>query len=84
MVSRVALAPGYAIDFGPRRPLLVNLWIGNGYGRTLTIFEGDHTPYSMPYGYVEYNGKRASEEVMRTTILSMLGCSNVLVGFQVG
>ena len=53
VVSRVALAPGNAIAFGPRRPLLVNLWIGNGYGRTLTIFEGDYTPNSMPYGYVE-------------------------------
>ena len=39
VMSRVALAPGDAITFGPRRPLLVNLWIGNGYGRTLTIFE---------------------------------------------
>ena len=30
VVSRVALATGDAIAFGPRRPLLVNLWIGNG------------------------------------------------------
>ena len=31
-----------------------------------------------------YNGKRVSKEGMRTTILSMLVCSNILVGFQVG
>ena len=84
VVSRVALAPGDAIAFGPRRPLLVNLWIGNGLGRTLAIFEGDYTPHPLPYGHVEYNGKRVSEEVMHTTILSMLGCSKILVGFQVG
>ena len=48
VVSRVALATGDAIAFGPRRPLLVNLWIGNGYGRTLTIFEGEYTPHSLP------------------------------------
>ena len=84
VVSRVALAPGDAIAFGPRKPLLVNLWIGNGFGRTLAIFEGDYTPRPLPYGAVEYNGNRVPEEVMRTTILSLLGCSNILVGFQVG
>ena len=61
VASRVALAPGDAIAFGPRRPLLVNLWIGNGYSRTLTIFEQDYTPHPLPYGYVENNGKRVSD-----------------------
>ena len=82
VVSRVALAPGDAIAFGPRRPLLMNLWIGKGYGRTLTIFERDYTPHPLPYGYVKYNGKCVSEEVIRTTILNMLGCTNILIGFR--
>ena len=84
MVSSVALALCVGKAFGPRRPLLVNLWIRKKYGGTLTIFEGDYTLYFLPYGYVEYNSKRHSEEVMRTTILSLLGCSNILVEFRVG
>ena len=48
------------------------------------MFERDYTPHYLPYGYVEYNNKRVSDEVMRTPILIVLGCSNILVGFQVG
>ena len=84
VLSRVALAHGDALAFGPRKPVLVNLWLGNGFGRTLAILASNYGNRPLLYGAVEYNGKRMSEEDLRTRILSILRCTNIIVGFQVG
>ena len=84
VVSRVALTYGDAMGYGPRKPVVVNLWLGNGYGRTLVIAEGELPNVPLPFGAVEYGGKGLSEEEMRAAILSMLGCSNFIVGFNLG
>ena len=84
MVSRVVLTYGNAMGYGPRKPVVVNLWLGNGYGRTLVIAEGELPNVPLPFGAVEYGGKRLSEEEMRAAILSMLGCSNLIVGLNLG
>ena len=82
VVSRVALTYGDALGYGPRKPVVVNLWLGNGYGPTFVIAEVEPPNVSLPFGAVEYGGKRLSEEEMRAAILSMLGCSNFIVGFN--
>ncbi len=84
VVSRVAITYGNAIGYGPRKPAVANLWLGNGFGRTLAIFEGETPNGPLKYGTVEYGGKRQPAEVMRATIFSLLGCSNFVVGFNLG
>ena len=74
VVSRVALTYGDSMGYGPRKPVVVNLWLGNGYGRTLVIAEGELPNVPLPFGAVEYGGKRLSEEEMLAAILSMLVC----------
>ena len=64
--------------------MVVNLWLGNGYGRTLVIAKGELPNVLFPFGPVEYGGKRLSKEEMRAAILSMLECSNIIVGFNLG
>ena len=72
------------MGYGPRKPVVVNLWLGNGYGRTLVIAEGELQNVPLPFGVVKYGGKRLSKEEMRAAIFSMLGCSNFIVGFNSG
>ena len=82
VVSRVALTYGDAMGYGPLKPVVANLWLRNGYGRTLVIAEGELPNVPLPFAAVEYGGKRLSEEETRAAILSMLGCSNIIVGFN--
>ena len=84
VVSRVALTYKDAMGYGPRKRVVINLWLGNGYGRILVIVEGEIPNVPLPFGAVEYGGKRLTEEEMRAPILSMLGCSNLIVGFNLG
>ncbi len=60
------------MGYGPRKPVVVNLWLGNGYGRTLVIAEGEIPNVPLPFGAVEYGGKRLSEDkcVQRSTACS--------------
>ena len=48
------------------------------------IAEGEIPNVPLPFGAVEYGGKRLSEEETRAAILSMLECSNFIVGFNLG
>ena len=48
------------------------------------IAEGEIPNVLLPFGAVEYDGKRLSEGAMREAILSILGCSNIIVGFNFG
>ena len=41
VVSRVVLTSGDAMGYFPRKPVVVNLCLGNGYGRTFVIAEGE-------------------------------------------
>ena len=84
VVSRVVLTYGDAMGYGFRKPVLVNLWLGNGYGRILMIAEGESPNVQLPFGAVEYGGKRLSADEMRAAILSMRGCANFIVGFNFG
>ena len=72
------------MGYSSRKPVVVNLWLGNGYGRILVIAEGDIPNVPLPFGAVEYGSKRLSEKEMRAAILSMLRCSNLIVGFNLG
>ena len=54
MVSRVALTYGDAMGYGLCKPVVVTLWLDNGYGRTLVIAEGDIPKVPLPFGAVEY------------------------------
>ena len=69
---------------GPRKPVVVNLWLGNGYERTLVIAEGKPSNVPLPFGAVKYGGKRLLEKTTRAAIFSMLGCSSFIVGFNFG
>ncbi len=80
----MVLTCGDALGYGPRKPAVANLWLGNGFGRTLAIFEGETPNGPLPYGAVKYGGKQQPAEVMRATILSLLGRSNFVVGFNLG
>ena len=84
VVSRVVLTYGDALGYGSRKPAIVKLWLGNRFGRTLAIFEGEPPNGPLPYGAVEYGGKQQPAQVMRATILSLLGNSNFVVRFNVG
>ena len=84
VVSRMVLTYGDALGYGPRKPAIVNLWLSNGFVRTLAIFEGETPIGSLPFGAVEYGGKKHQAEEMRPTILRLLGRSNIVVGFHVG
>ena len=84
VVSRVALTYGDAMVYGFRKPVVFNLWLGNGYGLTLVIAEGEPPNVPLPFEAVEYGGKRLSTDDMRAAILSMLGCSNLIVEFNLG
>ena len=61
VVSRIVLTYGDALGYGPHKPVFVNLWLGNGYGRTLMIDEGEPPNVPLPFGAVKYGGKRLSE-----------------------
>ena len=49
VVSRVALTYGDAMGYGPSKPVVVNLWLGTGYGRTLVIAEGELPNVPLPF-----------------------------------
>ena len=72
------------MGYGSRKPVVVNPWLGYGYGRTLVIAEGEIPNVTLHFGAVVYGGKRLSVDEMRAAILSMLGCSNIIVKFNLG
>ena len=58
VVSRMVLTYGDTLGYGSRKPAIANLWLGNGFGRTLAIFEGETQNDQLPYGAVEFGGKQ--------------------------
>ena len=84
VVCRMVLNYGDALGFCPRKLAIANLWLCNGFGRNLAIFEGESPNGPLPYGAVEYSGKQQPTMLMRATIFSRLGNANFVVGFNVG
>lgn len=84
LVSSVALVFYVALRYGPRKLLLANMWLGNGFRRTFSIFEGEFAIEQLNFNAVEYDGKRTSVQEMQTALLNIFNISNIIVGVNIG
>ena len=70
-------------ESAPRMPNVMSMVLANGFGRVLAVFYSSFEKAVVPFGVIDFGGKRTSANDMRRAILERLGNNNVLVGYHV-